>query len=367
MDINMLRNTGKVNMRAVRIIVICLALLAAMALLAGCRNPFSRRKSAAPHPEQATAAYTLTCPIDGLPITTEQLVQRPLAVMVENSPAARPQSGLNDACVVYEAITEGGITRFLAIYHHGTPETIGPVRSARPHFIHFAREFDAAYAHCGQSQEALEMLVTTPRILNLDQMKFGKAFWRERSRRAPHNLYTSVQRLQAVVKKQRWGGAPSELPVFTSDRLLKQGEPANDIKINFNGSVRYSLNFTYDAERKGYLRYMDGKLHADRETGKPVVAKNIIIQRAEAMQFPDSKYQTFDVVVIGSGMGTFISNRRQIPLQWQKQWSGGITEYTDSSGKALPFQPGQTWIEVLPPEGIVNITTPPPAPATPAR
>jgi len=362
----MLWKTRIVKVRAVRIAVISLALLIAVTLLAGCRNPFLRRKSAAPHPEQATDAYTPICPIDGLPTTTERLVQRPLAVMVENSPAARPQSGLNDACVVYEAITEGGITRFLAIYYHGAPETIGPVRSARPHFIHFAREYDAAYAHCGQSQEALEMLVTTPRIFNLDQMKFGKAFWRDSKRRAPHNLYTSAERLRAMVKKERWGGAPSTLPVFTSDRVLKQGDRADDIKINFNGATHYTLRLTYDTERKGYLRYMDGKLHVDRETGEPVVAKNIIIQRAEAMQYPDSKYQTFDVVVIGSGTGTFISNRRQIPLQWHKQWSGGITEYTDDNGKSLPFQPGQTWVEVLPPEGAVTITTPSATPATPA-
>jgi len=337
-----------------------IVLLLAALLLAGCRNPLSRRKPSARQDQQVVTS-TLTCPIDGLPISTDRMLQRPLAVMVENSPAARPQSGLNDACVVYEAVTEGGITRFLAIYHHAAPEVIGPVRSARPHFIHFAREYDAAYAHCGESYEALEMLASTPQIFNLDQMKFGKAFWRDHSRRAPHNLYTSAARLQKVVEKQRWGGSPSVMPSFTSDRLLTDGAPADTVELRFNGAVKYTLRFTYDAKRGGYLRYMDGKLHVDRETGEPVVAKNVLIQRVQTTVFPESTHQTMDVSVIGSGAGIFISNRRQIPLQWQKHWSAGLTDHTDEHGAKLPFQPGQTWVEILSTEGTISISGPPAA------
>jgi hypothetical protein len=347
---------GRTSKR-LRIVIILLVLLVAVALLAGCRSLLSRRQSVTP-PDAEPLTSSLTSPIDGQPISTELMGQRPLAVMVENSPNARPQSGLNEASVVYEAITEGGITRFLAIYSHGVPEIIGPVRSARPHFIHFAREYDAAFVHCGQSQEALEMLVSTPQIYDLDQMKYDKPFWRDRSRRAPHNLYTSADKLRAFVAQKRWSGMPTTLPVFASDRVLKNGEPAETINIDFNGGVKYKLRFVYDAERNGYLRYMDGKLHVDRETNEPVVAKNILVQRVESQQYPGSAHQTYDVSVIGNGEGIFISNGRQLSMEWKKRWSGSITAYTDSRGNSLPFQPGQTWVEVLPLEGKVSISGP---------
>jgi len=351
--------TGMVNKRRVGIAISVLcALLIAVLLLAGCRNLFSRSKARPqPRTNQQNAVSTFTCPIDGLPVSTELVYQRPLAVMVENSPASRPQSGLKDACVVYEAVTEGGITRFLAVYVHGAPKVIGPVRSTRPHFINFAREYDAALVHCGQSYEALQILATTPSIYNLDQMKHDKPFWRDRSRRAPHNLYSSAEKLRAQVQDLRWGSAPSILPNFVSKaKPLSTGPTAETVVIDFRGGVKYGLRFQYDKERGGYVRYMDGKLHTDRETGEPIVAKNILIQRVTAAQFPDSKQHTYDVTVVGSGTGLFIANGHQAPMQWKKHWDGGITSYTDDRGMPLPFQPGQTWVEVLPMEGSVTVS-----------
>lgn len=353
--------TGMVNKRRVGIAfgALC-ALLIAVLLLTGCRNPFARSKTRSQSQSSASqqpAVSTFTCPIDGLPVSTELVYQRPLAVMIENSPASRPQSGLKDACVVYEAITEGGITRFLAVYVHGAPEVIGPVRSTRPHFINFSREFDAALVHCGQSYEALQILATTPSIYHLDQMKYDKPFWRDRSRRAPHNLYSSAEKLRAQVRDMRWGSPSSVLPNFVNAaKPLDAGPAAEKIVIDFHGGVRYTLRFEYDAKRGGYVRYMDGKLHVDRETGEPIVAKNILIQRVTAARFANSKLNTYDVAVVGSGTGLFISNGRQMPMQWKKHWDGGITSYTDDSGMPLPFQPGQTWVEVLPMEGSVMIS-----------
>jgi len=364
--------TGKtriVNKRVITAVAALCVLVIASLLLAGCRNPFSRHNTGrVSRPGQQSAASGFTCPIDGMPVSSDLVYQRPLAVMIENSPAARPQSGLNDACVVYEAITEGGITRFMAIYLHGAPAVIGPVRSARPHFLNLAREYDAAYVHCGQSYEALQIFATTPSIYNLDQMKYTKPFWRDNSRKAPHNLYASAEKLRAQVAKLRWGSAPSILPSFVSDlKPLSDGPEADKVVLDFHGGVHYKLRFQYDAARGGYVRYMDGKLHTDRETGEPVVAKNILVERVTSVPFPDSKKETYDVTVVGSGTGVFISNGHQTPMQWQKNWDGGITTYTDDRGMPLPFQRGQTWVELLPQEGNVTISGPPAATAAVPR
>lgn len=347
--------------RTALLVVISLAILA---LLAGCHLPWQTTPPSGGRPRtpQSPPVPIANCPIDGLLAAPEAINRRPLAVLIENSPESRPQSGLNDACVVYEAITEGGITRFLAVYLHNAPAVMGPVRSARPHFIHLAREYDAGLVHCGQSYEALQILAKTPGIINLDQMKYAKPFWRDKSRRAPHNLYGSTEKLRALMVQRRWEQPVYALPGFAGDTPMDAGAAAaQSIEINFNGAVRYRLQFVYDAQRGGYLRYMDGKLHVDRDTGEPVVAKNILIQRVKAKQYPSSKYHTFDVEVVGYGDGLFITGGRRQSMQWWKSDSTTATRYTGAGDSPLPFQRGQTWIEVVPVNGSVKIDTPAPA------
>lgn len=311
-------------------------------------------------PPTPPAPVVPTCPIDGLPASEDTLHRRPLAVLIENSPMARPQTGLTDACAVYEAITEGGITRFLAIFLHADPPVIGPVRSARPHFINLAREYDAALVHCGESYEALQILTTDPSIYNLDQMKYARPFWRDRTRRAPHNLYTAAEKVRAQLLKLGWEqNVPSTLPGFTGTAPMPaDATNAGTAEINFGGAVRYRLRLTYDAERGGYLREMDGKPHVDRVSGQPIVAKNVLIQTVQAAPFAESKLHTYDVTVVGGGDGLFLRDGKQCPMRWSKYNDQAITRYTDAAGNPLPFQAGQTWIELVPEDGTVVINTP---------
>lgn len=298
------------------------------------------------------------CPIDGMPTTEANLHRRPLAVMVENHPAARPQSGLDQACAVYEGITEGGITRFLAIYLHENPMVIGPVRSARPHFINLAREYQGAYVHCGESYEALQILATDRSIYNLDQFKYGKPFWRDHSRKAPHNLYSSSDDLRKEMKRLDWEGTVNPLPHFTSTQQeVTGGEPAPAVTIKFS-TFKYTVRLVYDAKRGGYVRYMDGQLHIDRETGEPLVARNVLIQYVEAAPFADSTKGTFDVEVVGNGTGKFISGGRMLDMRWSKPNIYAITSFTDKTDNPLPFQSGQTWIELVQSNGKVTVEIP---------
>lgn len=336
----------------VLLVVSCLILLLSLLALAGCR-PFRHAADRPPTAEALRAqAY---CPIDGLPTTKRAIYRRPLAVMIENSPKARPQSGLRSACAVYEAITEGGITRFLAVYLHADPAVIGPVRSARPHFINIAREYNAGYVHCGQSYEALQILVTDPTIYNLDQMKYPAPFWRDHSRKAPHNLYASAAKLRRLLRARQWEMPVSPLPIFTSSAKTFSGQPAKTIAISFPGATHYTLRLVYDAKQGGYLRYMDGTRHVDRETRQPIVAKNVIVQRVSAMPYSNSTHGTVDVEMVGNGRGIFLRDGQQTALRWQKTNASAITQYTDLGGGALPFRNGQTWVEIVPIGGMVRI------------
>ena len=152
----------------------------------------------------------------------------------------------------------------------------------------------------------------------------------------------------------------SALPNFSNGGRIADGTPAQDVQINFSGAVHYRLSFVYDVNAGGYLRYMDGKLHVDKESGQPIVVKNIVIQRVAASLFPQSSKTPTMSGVLGR-VTAVLSRRAAIPLYWRKYSSSDITRFTDDNLHPLPFQPGQTWIELVPLTGSVTITGPPTA------
>ncbi len=324
--------------------------------LSGCRLFPSAENGSSPSGGTTSQAQPeARCPLDNAPATKDEIARPILAVMVENSPAARPQTGLDRACVVYEAITEGGITRFMAVYLHDDPAVVGPVRSARPHFIYLSNDYDAALVHCGESYEALQILVITPDRYNIDQLKVSQPFWRDRARKAPHNLYTSIPKLRMYLTRKGWADAPSVMPKFSFDGKMPDTTPAAQVNISFGGAVHYRLQLVYDATLGGYVRYMDGKLHVDKLTGKPLVMKNVIIQRVAAAPFSDSQKGTYDVNVLATGEGQFLSDGHAMPLRWTKTRASEPTSFTDDNGSPFPCQPGQTWVELVPNTGEVTI------------
>src|SRR5262249_25822967 len=161
-----------------------------------------------------------------------------LAVMIENHPAARPQSGLGEAAIVYEALTEGGITRFLAIYRNDDVARIGPVRSARPHFIDLMQAFDPVYVHCGQSWAA-EQILADRKPAEITQTTDPRPFWRDSHRRKPHNLYASTASIEREVQRRKLQGGLSTDPP-TSDDPLPNAKPAPFVRIGYPYGQKYS-------------------------------------------------------------------------------------------------------------------------------
>ena len=140
-------------------------------------------------------------PLTGVEASNEDSKRPVTAVMVENSPEARPQSGIKDSGVVFESVAEGGITRFLLLYQEGKPATIGPVRSVRPQFASWVAAFDAGLAHVGGSDIPLQKL-RSGQIKDLDQFFNSKAYTRVTNRAAPHNVYTTDDKLQTLNKSK---------------------------------------------------------------------------------------------------------------------------------------------------------------------
>lgn len=320
-------------------------------ILTGC---WTKKKTVEPSPIQQTKSFQTICPLCDVPCNLSDINRPILAVLIENSPAARPQSGLNKACVVYEAITEGGITRFLAIYLHGKSDKVGPVRSARPHFIHLAQDYDATLVHCGESYEALQILSNTPDKYNLNQMKFLKPFWRDKKRRAPHNLYTSTDKLRDFMIEKNWIDSPVQYPEFKfSDLFPVGGQEAEKVLVYFSGAIGYTLQLNYLPESKCYERLMDKKIHVNKEDNIKLQAANVIIQFVDSAIFAESTKGTFDVSVVGTGVGYYLADGQYFRIRWSKDRESSPTSFTLEDGSELPFKKGQTWIEVVPQDSKV--------------
>lgn len=297
---------------------------------------------------------TTSNPLDGTQVDKSLADRHPLAIIVENHPDARPQTGLDKASIVYEAITEGGITRFMAIFGPREADKVGPVRSLRTFFLDWSYEYNAFLAHVGGNIDALDR-VPTEGTLDLDQFAIGtKAYWREpqAGKAIEHTMYTSTQQLYSVAKSKGWdltGNFDSFKFLDPKKFKINQGN-SQKITIDFSSSS-YKVSYTYDLSENKYLRSMDGFAHKDRNTGNQLSPTNIIIQsvnRTPGFTRINEDSWTFDT--IGEGKAIILYGGQKIDGNWKKSDLKSRTMFYNSSGKEIEFLPGQFWYEIVPPE-----------------
>lgn len=280
----------------------------------------------------------------------------PLGVMIENELAARPfQQGLSKADIIYEAPTEGNITRFLALFAPGKyPEKMGPIRSARTYFLDWMHEYKGVYVHVGGNPDALARL-RKEKIFDADQFTYDKYFWRENVRRTAleHTMFTSGEKINELIKAQGWIVEDEKLDIgilgyldiknWRSDKL---GQIANEILIDF-GSPTYLIQYTYDPERKIYLRSQAKKPHVDAANKEQLFAKTVVVQRVKSWSNRDSE-GSISIKTIDKGKATIFYEGRAIDGTWRKKDLDAPTEFFDDEGKKFSFQQGPVWIETLP-------------------
>ncbi len=264
------------------------------------------------------------------------------AVMIENSPDARPQSGLKDASVIFEAIAEGGITRFSALYQDTAPEYIGPIRSVRPYYLDWIWPFDASIAHVGGAPQALSDIKKL-KIKDLDQFANSGSYSRITSRFAPHNVYTSIAKLQELEKSK--GYTTADFTGFARKAEAKAAVPtAATVDLSISGFY-YNVHYVYDPTTNSYLRSEGGELHTDEKSGKqlaPKVVVAIVMKRGIA-----SDGQHTDYTTVGSGHMYVFQDGVVQEGTWNKTGRQAQWTFTAADGSALTFNPGQTWITMV--------------------
>lgn len=290
-------------------------------------------------PAPTTEASRLT----GLQVDPEVNQRHVTGVMIENSPEARPQSGLRDADIVYEAVAEGGITRFLALFQDTEPKYIGPIRSARPYYLDWLLPFDAGYAHVGGSPEALQQIKAL-KVKDLDQFANPSAYERISSRYAPHNVYSGIPKLDKVESEKGYKSSS------TVGFARKEGEtPADQVKaktINLAiSSQLYNVSYSYSKDDNQYLRSMAGKKHVDEKSGKQIAAKVVValvMQKGLASDGHHTKYTT-----TGSGRVFVFQDGTVIKGKWKKTDRSKQFTFVKDDGSELQLNPGKTWLTVV--------------------
>ncbi len=274
-----------------------------------------------------------------------------LAVVIDNSIPARPQSGLSAASVVYELPAEGGITRLLAFFCEGTPEVVGPVRSVRTYMLDIARDYHAVVAHSGESTSALAAITqgTDPVINEFWQ---PQPFRRERRRRMPHNLYTSVPALRRYIKHPL-----TPVPPHWTAAEMPPAFELMTIYIPYGPG--YDVHFIYDPAAARYRRFIGNRPAVDAATDTPITVASVIVQYARWSQTYEGPILSSRLDLVGSGPMSVFTAGHRIDGRWQRRTPHQPTIFTDQEGQLLSVQPGLVWVNIVPLDHVVRVVRTP--------
>lgn len=341
-----------------------------------------------------TLPKTEACPINGEKFTKQEKEiwekRRPLLAVIENHLDARPQSGLSRSDVVYEAVAEGGITRFLAVYYCGAAAdnyTIGQIRSARVYYISYAAEYgtNPLFVHWGGANNICDNCpggVKPAGDINskvdayklLEKIGWMNGQWGNDMNGATNTGYpallTDDRRMDLAVEHQKIGqtdkiyeeavkrGFEFEdkksvpwIKGYTAWKFIDdkaETATAGNISLNFWESMPgYDVEWKYDAANNRYLRFNGGKEHKDMENGERLSAKNIAVIFAKEEGPVDKELHLF-YTTIGTGKALVFQNGQVIEGTWSKPSMTARTVFTDKAGKEISFVRGRIWIEVVP-------------------
>lgn len=323
---------------------------------------------------------TEVCPVNGAKFTQiEREIwekRRPLAVMIENHEESRPQTGLSYADVVYEAVAEGGITRFMGVYYCAVAAYnigLAPVRSARTYFLDWVSEYDALYNHVGGAGKCSDDTVDNRAkalcqigkygIKDLDQFSIPfPTCYRNYDRldhpvATEHTMVCYTNKLYDLAAERGWTNVDEEGVTWDKNFTpwnFKEDAPVSDRGttnsfsfVHWDGyEAEYGVKWEYDSATNSYKRFNGGQPQTDLETKNQLVAKNIVIQFTKEVSGVDEHAHVL-YTTIGSGKALIFQDGDVISGTWKKANRTSRTTYFNESGKEVEFDRGQIWIEVV--------------------
>ncbi|MCX8008041.1 MAG: DUF3048 domain-containing protein [Coriobacteriia bacterium] len=285
--------------------------------------------------------------------SAEAVLRRVVSVKIENSPAARPQTNLSLADVVYESVAEGGITRFNALFHSKDPEVVGPVRSARLSDLYIVPQYRALFVFSGASA-SVNARVRSAISENLSQdAGVSYPYFRSKDRSAPHNLYAVLAKVREEARRRSMPQTMTVEGLLFDRRAVEATPTITEIFIPFSPANK--VTWTYDAATRTYLRVNNGAKHMDKGTGKQIAARNVVVIRAK--HIPTSRdvvgSTTYEIVLEGSGVCTVFRDGQRFEGTWTAT-KDAPPRFVGEDGKPILLAPGNTWIQVIQPS--IDIT-----------
>jgi len=313
-----------------------------VALISAWPNATSER-SVSPPPEPPR------WPLTGLVAPDEDAVRsRPLSIKVENSPAARPQTGLNSADVAYETVVEGGITRFNLIFQSKFPKVVGPVRSARLSDMWIVPQYHAIFFYSGASNSVTSRLKQAD-LPDLSQDAGVSApYFRSGARPAPHNLYLTTSKAHAEAKRHKFDMS-IKVPALQQGAASTLSTATAVKSVYVPLSTFNNVTWKYSKKRDVFLRQNNHVIHRDAATGKQVAAKNVVVMWCKYTAASHDKLNstTWAIKMGGSGRATVFRNGHR----YNGKWVATRTQpphFVDKHGRPIRLARGNTWVEVVP-------------------
>ncbi|OGH20541.1 MAG: hypothetical protein A3D74_02985 [Candidatus Levybacteria bacterium RIFCSPHIGHO2_02_FULL_37_13] len=334
-----------------------------------------------------TLPKTESCPLNGEKYSKKQKEwweqHRPLGVMIENHEESRPQSGLSYADVVYEAVAEGGITRFLAIFYCNNAGSIGPVRSARTYFLDWVSEYGdyPLYAHVGGANtlgpaNALGQIADYEWNLYNDLSQFNLSYPTFKRVERPngrdvateHTMFSSTEELWKVAKLRKLTNVNEDGDKwddkfvkysFKEDAKVQDRPAAQKIHLElWEDYKEYAIDWIYDKVNNVYKRNNAGKPHIDRITNKQLTAKNIIVLVMTESRANDGYEDNVHLLykTKGTGKAYVFMDGKQVVGRWEKDGRTARTEIYDNLGESIEFNAGAIWFEILPSLGVIDVS-----------
>jgi hypothetical protein len=278
-----------------------------------------------------------------------------LAVMIENQADARPQTGLTEADVVYEALAEGGITRFIALYLSRDAPIVGPVRSLRHYFAFLAADYGADVVHIGASPEGYAWR-DAMNMGHLDETFAEPGVWRVRTRPPPHNAYTDTSADRGFLQERGRQQNRSWGPLLFSASAPLGSDGAESISLRFKPWA-YQVEYAWDAGYQRYLRVMEGAPHLDEQSGEQIAPATVVVQFADVEAIPNDPKLRLDVNLVGGGGQLVVfSNGTRREGTWSKAAPSSSSVWLDVDGNPLVMPPGPVWVEVLPLDSPLTVS-----------
>jgi hypothetical protein len=292
-----------------------------------------------------------TCPLTGEEAPSEKAAGQPVvAVKVDNTEAARPQTGINDADLVYEELVEGGITRWIVVFQCAKPERVGPVRSTRTTDADILVQFGRPVLGFSGGAGSVFKYVKRSGIQAFDEDTGGEAFQRDPSRVPPQDLFVDVPKLEKRGKKK---AAEVPEPIFEYAAELPGGKSKKAGEIDMVFSTINEAAWEWNKGEQRWARF-DGGSPNVLEDGDQILAHNVVVQMVKVTEgdvLDASGSPSPEVKVTGKGRAMLFRDGRMFTGTWERPSLEDVTTFTTREGEAFVLTPGNTWIELFPSGG----------------